>query len=173
MLFTIITIVFLPLSFCTSIFGMNTAEFNSGLLTLHEELYYMFPISIAIIIVSFTFAFSSSTFISAFFSLVWESVSYPANVAVTLFLTRTGLYTLSRELGAKAKDVRGRNKKVTANLKADIVRGQMERKVARDLLKDDDEAGRGSGDPDGKRDDLESATGSGSSQATLYYSKTV
>lgn len=152
MLFTIITIIFLPLSFCATFFGMNVSEFNGGLLTLHEELYYMFPISVAIIITSFTFAFSSSSLVSAVCELLWEGAKYPVSVAGTWMLTRTGLYTLSREIGGRAKEVRERGRKVTGSMRANVLREKMQWKVARDLLREETvemgekEAGRRVGD---------------------------
>lgn len=106
MLFTVVTIIFLPLGFCASVFGMNTAEFNGGLLTLHEEFYYMFPISFAIILTSFVLAFSSSTFLSSLFSLLWVMLSYPVNIGFTWVLTRSGMFTMSRNLVGKARQVR-------------------------------------------------------------------
>jgi hypothetical protein len=170
MLFTIITIIFLPLSFCASIFGMNVTEFNGGLLTLHEELYYMFPTSVAIIITSFTFAFSSSSFVSAIYELAWEGAKYPVSVAGTWALTRTGMFTLSRELESKAKEVRDRGRKVTGTMRANALREKMEWKVARDLLKEEslETAGKG------QVGDVESAmASSGSLEGRLYYSNTV
>ncbi|RFU33017.1 hypothetical protein B7463_g3326, partial [Scytalidium lignicola] len=58
MLFTIVTIIFLPLSYISSIFGMNSAEFNSGSMSLHQEFVYMFSISVAIVIVALCIAFN-------------------------------------------------------------------------------------------------------------------
>jgi hypothetical protein len=173
MLFTIITIIFLPLSFCASIFGMNVTEFNGGLLTLHEELYYMFPISVAIIITSFTFAFSSSSFVSAVCELIWEGAKYPVSVAGTWVLTRTGIYTLSRELGSRAKEVRERGRKITGTMRANALREKMEWKVARDLLREE-VVEMGAKEESGRVGDVESVMGSsGSLGGKLYYSKTV
>ncbi|KAJ4415913.1 hypothetical protein N0V85_002493 [Neurospora sp. IMI 360204] len=59
MMFTIVTIVFLPLSFMSSIFGMNNWEFtDSGPMHLGEQFKLMFSISIGIIIATIVVAFS-------------------------------------------------------------------------------------------------------------------
>jgi Mg2+ and Co2+ transporter CorA len=41
MLFTIVTICFLPLSFFASIFGMNNQEMNGSAMTVRDQLTYM------------------------------------------------------------------------------------------------------------------------------------
>ncbi|RAL60755.1 hypothetical protein DID88_009860 [Monilinia fructigena] len=51
MIFTVITIIFLPLSFMSSIFGMNAKEFTgsgNSEMSIREQFEYMFPISIAL-----------------------------------------------------------------------------------------------------------------------------
>ena len=126
MLFTVVTIVFLPLGFCASVFGMNTAEFNGGLLTLHEEFYYMFPISIAIILTSFLLAFSSNQFLLPLFSLAWACLSYPVNVGLTWALTKSGMFMMSRELAGKAKLLKEKERKVTGSMKVEARRENMD-----------------------------------------------
>ncbi|KAF4949506.1 hypothetical protein FSARC_13450 [Fusarium sarcochroum] len=59
MLFTVVTIIFLPLTFTAGIFGMNAIEFGAdGSFTIAKEFAVMFPISLFIIAVTLTFAFS-------------------------------------------------------------------------------------------------------------------
>ncbi|KAI9646050.1 hypothetical protein NHQ30_005488 [Ciborinia camelliae] len=51
MIFTVITIIFLPLSFMSSIFGMNAIEFtgsDNAVMGIREQFKFMFPISIAL-----------------------------------------------------------------------------------------------------------------------------
>ncbi|KAB8296990.1 hypothetical protein EYC80_002392 [Monilinia laxa] len=51
MIFTVITIIFLPLSFMSSLFGMNAKEFtgsDNAEMSIREQFEYMFPISIAL-----------------------------------------------------------------------------------------------------------------------------
>ena len=126
MLFTVVTIIFLPLGFCASVFGMNTAEFNGGFLTLHEEFYYMFPISIAIILTSFLLAFSSSPFLSSLFSLIEAAFSYPMNVALTWVITKSGIYMMSRDLVGKAKRLKDRERKKTGLMIVEAKREKMD-----------------------------------------------
>ncbi|KAF4123894.1 CorA-like Mg2+ transporter protein [Geosmithia morbida] len=75
--FTVVTIFFLPLSFVSSVFGMNAIELsNDGLTPLSTQFKYMFGISAAVIILSLSIAFSEwiRTAISVTFSLVYISV---------------------------------------------------------------------------------------------------
>lgn len=74
--FTIVTIFFLPLSFFTSVFGMNAPELsNDGVMPLRTMLIVMFSISAVVIIVSLALAFSTwtRTAISVGVSLAWAS----------------------------------------------------------------------------------------------------
>ncbi|KAK4170530.1 magnesium transport protein cora [Cladorrhinum sp. PSN259] len=57
MLFSVLSIIFLPLGFITSVFGMNIQDYRIGLGTLAEELYYVFGISAIIIFISLLLAF--------------------------------------------------------------------------------------------------------------------
>jgi len=52
MIFTIITIIFLPLSFFTSLFGMNAKELISGDLSIGLYSEIMFPVSFIVICLS-------------------------------------------------------------------------------------------------------------------------
>ena len=63
MIFTIFTIIFLPLSFFASVFGINAREW-SGIATnpsLHSILVYMGSISLAVIIIALLVAFNRAT----------------------------------------------------------------------------------------------------------------
>ncbi|KAF3811907.1 hypothetical protein GCG54_00003656 [Colletotrichum gloeosporioides] len=57
MIFTIVTIIFLPLSFMSSVFGMNNSTIGSDKMTFGDQANFMFPISAAVISVSIIFAF--------------------------------------------------------------------------------------------------------------------
>ncbi|KAH7369612.1 hypothetical protein BKA65DRAFT_385928 [Rhexocercosporidium sp. MPI-PUGE-AT-0058] len=85
MLFTIITIIFLPLSFGATLFGMNANEFEGGKWTFRQEVTYMLPISVGIILTSFILAFSPFTrsLLFLIFTLSW-----------TWFVTSTRIYSL-------------------------------------------------------------------------------
>ncbi|KAK3396852.1 hypothetical protein B0T20DRAFT_244041 [Sordaria brevicollis] len=84
MMFTIVTIVFLPLSFMSSIFGMNNKEFtDQGSMTLRYELKLMFTISIGITIITLVTAFSN-----LLRATLWSIYSY----VTTLLIVRSGLY---------------------------------------------------------------------------------
>lgn len=63
MIFTIFTIIFLPLSFFASVFGINAREWSgvSTNWTLHSIFVYMGSISIGVIVVALLLAFSRTT----------------------------------------------------------------------------------------------------------------
>lgn len=58
LLFTIVTIIFLPMGFLASWFGMNIKDPNAGNLPLYQIAAIIFPISIAIALFALVFAFS-------------------------------------------------------------------------------------------------------------------
>ena len=90
MLFTIVTILFLPLSFFTSFFGMNNSEWEKNPMSMHyqfkimckapphlplsiwpsltKDMHNLVPISMAVIVISLFLAFSVNT--AAFFSMI-------------------------------------------------------------------------------------------------------
>ncbi|KAJ8112007.1 hypothetical protein ONZ43_g5490 [Nemania bipapillata] len=59
MTFTLVTIVFLPLSFLSSVFGMNNKEFGSGSWNISRQIIYIFSISAGVVFFSLLLAFSS------------------------------------------------------------------------------------------------------------------
>ncbi|KAK3305972.1 uncharacterized protein B0T15DRAFT_533949 [Chaetomium strumarium] len=57
--FTVVTIFFLPLSFFATLFGMNAQELNGGTMSLGAQLMWMFVISSLVICLSLAIAFSA------------------------------------------------------------------------------------------------------------------
>ncbi|KAK0613539.1 hypothetical protein B0T14DRAFT_499008 [Immersiella caudata] len=94
MMFTIITIIFLPLSFMSSIFGMNNIDLEGpgNTWTLRGQLEIMFPIAIGITVASLFFAFFA--YLRAF---IWSGYTY----LITLLVVKSGLYYLWLEYGGK------------------------------------------------------------------------
>ncbi|KAI0595703.1 hypothetical protein F4775DRAFT_585372 [Biscogniauxia sp. FL1348] len=121
MLFTSVTIIFLPLSFCTSLFGMNAAEFNDGSLTLAQEFTYTFPISLGVILISFVLAFSRTALTNTFAKLAYSAVSLAYNTGATWLAVHTGLFMLGRKAAAKASMLREREARVTGTMKAEVL----------------------------------------------------
>ena len=75
MIFTIFTIIFMPLSFFASVFGINSKEWSgdgNNYLPLHKIFTYMMAISVAVIIVALLAAFSEPARELA--STVWNLV---------------------------------------------------------------------------------------------------
>jgi hypothetical protein len=125
MVFTIVTIIFLPLSFFASLFGMNAAEINSSQIPLATELRLMFAVSAGIILVSCLFAFSRTVRTvnkTGVVGLVRSGVGFVWNVAVTWLLVKTGLYVAGREMAVKARLLREREGKITGKMKAEVLR---------------------------------------------------
>ncbi|KAK4197015.1 hypothetical protein QBC40DRAFT_286353 [Triangularia verruculosa] len=85
MMFTVITIIFLPLSFIASIFGMNNYEFggSDNLWSVYQQLIFILPISFGVIILSVVIAFSN---------LLRASIWSIFKLITTSALVYTGLY---------------------------------------------------------------------------------
>ncbi|KAH8883113.1 hypothetical protein GQ53DRAFT_883648 [Thozetella sp. PMI_491] len=124
MLFTVVTIIFLPLSFFATLFGMNSVELNDGHYTLTEEFVYMFPISAGIILISFFLAFSRSAFTNSFVRLLGSAASFIYNTTTTWFLVKTGFYMAGRELAVQANRLHDREVKITGAMKAEVMRSK-------------------------------------------------
>ncbi|KAI0528419.1 hypothetical protein GGR58DRAFT_519073 [Xylaria digitata] len=61
MTFTLVTIVFLPLSFLSSVFGMSNKEFEDNSWSISQQILYIFSISAGVVFLSLLFAFSHRT----------------------------------------------------------------------------------------------------------------
>lgn len=123
MIFTIVTIIFLPLSFCVGLFGMNAIEFSSDAkLTLATQFGYMFPASTGITIVAFLLAFSQSVHSNSVVALVRSVVSFGYNTVVTWVAVKTGMYMAGREMSRTARVLRDREAKITGGMKAEVMR---------------------------------------------------
>jgi hypothetical protein len=103
----------LPLSFCTSVFSINAAELNDGLLLLATELRLMFPGSPGIIVASFLFALSRGVLTNSLGILVRSGLSFVWNTAVTWLVVRTKLYVAGRGILLRANQLREREGTVT------------------------------------------------------------
>ncbi|KAI1370949.1 hypothetical protein F4677DRAFT_325871 [Hypoxylon crocopeplum] len=124
MLFTVITIIFLPLSFISSLFGMNVVELNSGTLTFAEEFKFMFPIAAGVIILSFFLAFNHSTFANVFTKLIKTGVSFAYNIAFTWLAVKTGWYLLESSVARKTNSLRNKEVGITGVMKAEALRNE-------------------------------------------------
>ncbi|KAK3380756.1 hypothetical protein B0T24DRAFT_591210 [Lasiosphaeria ovina] len=124
MIFTIVTIIFLPLSFCVGFFGMNAVEINGGLLPLSTEFKYMFPISAGIILVSFLLAFSQAVHRNSVVTLARSTLSFTYNTALTWVLVKTGLYVAGRGMLVQAHRLRDREATITGSMKAEVLRNE-------------------------------------------------
>ena len=76
MIFTIFTIIFLPLSFFASVFGINAKEWGgANYLSLHDMFTYMGSISLAVIVIALLAAFNKYT--RRLSRRIWVKVAMP------------------------------------------------------------------------------------------------
>ncbi|KAK1773784.1 hypothetical protein QBC45DRAFT_455261 [Copromyces sp. CBS 386.78] len=123
MMFTIVTIIFVPLSFISSIFGMNNVEFTGqGPMALREQFRLMFPISFAIIISTIIIAFSKSLR-----GIVWSIYNY-LSTAVVVHLGIYELWFAFRNQGRSPHEVFIR----TMEMKVDQMKRDVERERRRE-----------------------------------------
>ncbi|KAK8075607.1 hypothetical protein PG997_010270 [Apiospora hydei] len=97
----------LPLSFMSSIFGMNNVEFGSGAWLIHDEIVYMVAVSVSVIAVSLGLAFNA--WLRAFF---W----YLYKVATARVLVSTGLYGFWLRFGVPAETLETRGNRTADGL---------------------------------------------------------
>lgn len=101
MIFTIFTIIFLPLSFFASVFGINVREWSgtSSNPSLHSVFVYMGSISVAVIVVALLLAFNRPTRKAARALWKWLGgmVLFVVNRVSTLRLQRRLARALERE----------------------------------------------------------------------------
>ncbi|RYO93971.1 hypothetical protein DL764_007900 [Monosporascus ibericus] len=131
-MFTGITIIFLPLSFATSLFGMNALEINDGKLTLSQELKYMVPTCLGIIIISFVLAFSRSP---AIMKLLFRASSLVYNMTTTWLAIKTGFYGYEHKARVTANTLRERELETTGAMKADYFSRKVKSRALRKIAK--------------------------------------
>ena len=122
MIFTIITIIFLPLSFCVGFFGMNSLDFNNGTIPLATELQIMFPVSAGIIILALVLGFSHTVRSNSVVELARSGLSFVWNTALTWVSVKTGLYMAGREMSRRARRLKEKEGKITGGMKAEVMR---------------------------------------------------
>lgn len=170
MLFTIVTIIFLPLSFFSSIFGMNTLELNDSHWTFNEVFSYMFPISIATITVSLLLAFSTT--MRAVFSDLsilfnFGILSFIFNVGWTWVITQTPVYTWWYNAYRYIRRLKQEEKKIIAMMKNNAKAKQREMEELKRRIKEaEDKTEEETAKNDGEFDD-ETDTRKGSLLSTV------
>ncbi|KAK0732283.1 hypothetical protein B0H67DRAFT_655694 [Lasiosphaeris hirsuta] len=126
MIFTTVTIIFLPLSFFVGLFGMAALP---PTLDFTTELTLMFPISAALILLSLVCAFSQSVFHNPLVTLAASAASLAWNTAATWVLVRTGLYGAGRRAGRRARGLREREGRLVGGMKGEAMRRELRREV--------------------------------------------
>ncbi|KAK0371562.1 hypothetical protein CLIM01_11086 [Colletotrichum limetticola] len=95
MIFTIVTIIFLPLSFMSSVFGMNNRDIGDTNMSFGDQASWMFPISASVIFVSIVFAFWTYPR-----TIFWSAYK----LSETWILVTFGFYALYLKIGEWKKD---------------------------------------------------------------------
>ncbi|KAH6651973.1 hypothetical protein BKA67DRAFT_660747 [Truncatella angustata] len=111
MIFTVVTIVFLPLSFMSSVFGMNAKEFSDddgNTMTISDQITYMLGVSSSVI--ALTFLFSLSSWVR---SAVW----YVYKRATTALFVHTKLYQRYLDIQKPSSELRLEARTKTEKLK--------------------------------------------------------
>ncbi|KAK4175046.1 hypothetical protein QBC36DRAFT_332283 [Triangularia setosa] len=145
MMFTVITIIFLPLSFIASIFGMNNYEFggSDNLWSVYDQLEFILPISFGVIFVSVVIAFSN--LLRAFIWSLFKLVS-------TSFLIYSGLYrfwlTFSDEWCSTS--MMQKTEKMVQDMKDKVRRTKKQRRNQQNQKKKKKEQGKDKKNKDGQ-----------------------
>ncbi|KAK3312035.1 hypothetical protein B0H66DRAFT_101740 [Apodospora peruviana] len=129
MMFTTVTIIFLPLSFMAGIFGMNNYDFATleagNTMSFHTQLVYMFGISVGIIVLAVLLAYSarSQPIVAVFwrFGILW-------------LVFKSGLFNIWLTLTWKRdKSVRWTDKHLN-EMRSDVLKDR-QRRMENDLAK--------------------------------------
>ncbi|KAF6805552.1 ankyrin repeat protein [Colletotrichum sojae] len=127
MIFTIVTIIFLPLSFMSSVFGMNNSDFGDNHMSFLSQSRYIFSISAGVIMVSVIFAFW--TFPRTLF---WSAYK----ITETWLLVNTGIYRFWLYSTEKVKYLKTdallkQLEKQVEDMKGEVKKSRRERKEQR------------------------------------------
>ncbi|KAH8648301.1 hypothetical protein BGZ60DRAFT_499681 [Tricladium varicosporioides] len=122
MAFTIITVLFLPLSFLSSVFGMNILDHPDGLASFKTQLSIMFPVSLVLAIISCVLAFSKVTRAFLFYVL---SVSW------CWIITKFPFYVAWKEIGYNSRYFKYEQKVKRAKMKEAALQRQRDKVLRR------------------------------------------
>ncbi|EPE35811.1 Magnesium transport protein CorA, transmembrane region [Glarea lozoyensis ATCC 20868] len=138
LLFTIVIIIFLPLSFMSSLFGMNASDFQTSdgknSMSLQQQLNFLFPISTVIIAISIAFAFSLRFRHPFYYMLSCLSICWSYFTAYT-YIHRLSFRYPRRPIGQMTKDhqkvikavhKKGENAELWRRMRRDLERAESE-----------------------------------------------
>ncbi|KAL2128341.1 hypothetical protein VTI74DRAFT_9302 [Chaetomium olivicolor] len=137
MVFTIFTIIFLPLSFMSSLFGMNNVEFGDGTtITLQDEFRLMFPVSLSVILISLTIAYSA---------LLRAVLTSTLTFTVNWLLVKSGIYRAWLMAGdnLKSNNLLLATEKKVKEMKEEVKRAKLLAEKKRKMKRREREEGRG------------------------------
>ncbi|KAI0097349.1 hypothetical protein GGR51DRAFT_566556 [Nemania sp. FL0031] len=138
MSFTLVTIVFLPLSFLSSIFGMNNKEFGDNNWSVSRQIIYIFSISAGVVFFSLLLAFSS--WIRAFMWSLYVRSS-------TTIAVKSGLYDfyLHRPTERIYEDAASKIYRTKKNRRKEYFEHRSNKRLAKE--QEDEDTGCGPGKP--------------------------
>ncbi|KAH9904479.1 hypothetical protein F4778DRAFT_64649 [Xylariomycetidae sp. FL2044] len=133
MMFTIVTIVFLPLSFLSSIFGMNVKGLTDSTdWTLSQVFKYIFPISFGVVVIATVL--SLSTVVR---SALWFAYLHVTN----LLFVKTGCYKLYLDFAFPSQEHYRHAIEATEKLKHNVAALRFERKSQKNKKREEVKAG--------------------------------
>lgn len=159
MVFTVMTIVFLPLSFMSSLFGMNAVELtgsdpspgasnSSGLVP--DEIVPFWPITFKRqILIMFTVSFGAvlAILVPAFSPIIRASISSVLQRSIAKTITWTGIYRLWLKTGWDSKDLRDGARRRVQEMKDDVRRKMQQQELLQAEVRDGVRPPRGKPSP--------------------------
>ncbi|KAK3938190.1 hypothetical protein QBC46DRAFT_441401 [Diplogelasinospora grovesii] len=143
LIFTLVTIIFLPLSFMSGIYGMNNTDFSvdgNNTMTLTQQVRLMVGISLGLIVAIGTVAVSTVRPPRLYY--IW-------NYCVCWIFCKTGLYDLNvGQAWQRAQVIRATNRHIQ-EMKAEVMKlrqGRIRRKLEESRVKDTDNGQEGNRD---------------------------
>ncbi|KAF4908556.1 hypothetical protein CGCF415_v006584 [Colletotrichum fructicola] len=140
MIFTIVTIIFLPLSFMSSVFGMNNSTIGSDIMTFGDQANFMFPISAAVILVSIVFAFW--TFPRTVFWSAYKMLE-------TWLLVKSGAYYYWLVIREEYKNLRSEDLLKSLEKEVAEMKGKVKKQRRRDKINEEMNSEGQSNEPEG------------------------
>ncbi|ROV99977.1 hypothetical protein VMCG_06156 [Cytospora schulzeri] len=148
MVFTVMTIVFLPLSFMSSLFGMNAVELtgsdsssgasdSSGLAP--DEIVSFWPVTFKRqILIMFTVSFGAvlAVLVPAFSPIIRAAISSALQRSITKTITWTGMYRLWLQTGWQSKNLHDGARRKVQEMKEEVRRKMQQQELLQAEVRD-------------------------------------
>ncbi|ORY70921.1 uncharacterized protein BCR38DRAFT_415455 [Pseudomassariella vexata] len=121
MIFTVFTIIFLPLSFMSSVWGMNNAQWTQSTMDLWFQVQLMIGIAAAVLVVTLPIAFSS--LIREILFALWQ-------IFFNWVILTTGIYTLWLDIDKNSDDIKKMADDTIQNMRGKVKTKRQARRAA-------------------------------------------